>query len=873
MRCLLSKVHICLVGTLLILVCHRAQVCLAQPIYCTAAHDVGRYGLMVTNGGTLGVLPHISGTGPTGYVQYPFDSSGCYIGRIFNQPIWDISADEYPVGSGTHSIHFGALWIGGITEENDTLVSVAQDGWHGIYELYASPGPSGEVRARSRNEDGNEEAYSEQDYLCSYSDTATTGRPGLLPDPFSHRAHKPLGIQVDQTSCAWSSTLANDFVIIEYKVTNIGAGDLREMNIGLFLEVGVGYAVAGSSPFCFQCDDMCGFKPMLLSPSACGPFEDSIHLAWFADNDGNPYESKWVEAGESKSTRSVSGATILKSPDPDASVSFNWWSPSRDPRFDYGPRYRRFQESPYTDFWTGGTGTPEGDRNKYHLLSNGEIDPDVPLLSRIPPTDPIWAYPTEYARTWVWRGSDIRLLLSTGPFSLEKNEQATFVIALVGGESFHNDPYNTDYLIAGDLDRWYAQTDLTDLSKNAQQARWVYDNPGVDTDGDGYRGKAHICVLDSVLNDSVWVINVAETTYYTGDGVADWREVGPPPPPRVWLVPFDGGIRVRFNGKDSETTRDLVNNRIDFEGYRIYVGRDDREASLSLAAEYDIENFDKFVWNSNAYPTGEYQVQEVPFSKQELRCWYGGGSTPCNDSLFDPLSFTPANPYRLSGFANDSLFYFLPHGFNTDRLGVETNIRKVYPNTPKPDLSRPIPKDAYTEDGYLKYYEYECVLENLLPTVPYYLNVTAFDHGDPSAGVEALESSRVLGLQDCFPLQNANLSGATAKPVYVYPNPYRVDDKYRTSGYEGRNSERIDDRERRIHFANLPAQCTIRIHTLDGDLVREIRHDVPDDDPASDHDTWDLINRNIMTVESGLYYWSVEDVNGKVQLGTLVIIK
>ena len=157
--------------------------------------------------------------------------------------------------------------------------------------------------------------------------------------------------------------------------------------------------------------------------------------------------------------------------------------------------------------------------------------------------------------------------------------------------------------------------------------------------------------------------------------------------------------------------------------------------------------------------------------------------------------------------------------------------------------------------------------------MPYYVNVTAFDYGDPAGGVEALESSKMLGMQDCFALENANQTGEQDKPAYVYPNPYRTDANYRQQGYEGRGSDRINDRERRIHFANLPAKCWIRVHTLDGDLVREIRHDMDPNDPASDHDTWDLINRNIMAVESGLYYWSVEGDDGKVQIGKLVIIK
>ena len=77
---------------------------------------------------------------------------------------------------------------------------------------------------------------------------------------------------------------------------------------------------------------------------------------------------------------------------------------------------------------------------------------------------------------------------------------------------------------------------------------------------------------------------------------------------------------------------------------------------------------------------------------------------------------------------------------------------------------------------------------------------------------------------------------------------------------------------RSIHFANLPARCTIRIYSLDGDLVREIEHDFDRADPLADHDTWGLITRNSQQAVSGLYYWTVEDKNGQVQVGKLAII-
>ena len=81
-----------------------------------------------------------------------------------------------------------------------------------------------------------------------------------------------------------------------------------------------------------------------------------------------------------------------------------------------------------------------------------------------------------------------------------------------------------------------------------------------------------------------------------------------------------------------------------------------------------------------------------------------------------------------------------------------------------------------------------------------------------------------------------------------------------------------DERVNRIHFTNLPQKCTIRIFSIDGDLIREIYHDFPPDYPESMHDEWDLITRNTQAVASGIYYYSVESEFGN-QIGKLVIIK
>ena len=80
------------------------------------------------------------------------------------------------------------------------------------------------------------------------------------------------------------------------------------------------------------------------------------------------------------------------------------------------------------------------------------------------------------------------------------------------------------------------------------------------------------------------------------------------------------------------------------------------------------------------------------------------------------------------------------------------------------------------------------------------------------------------------------------------------------------------DRSHRIHFANLPARCVIKIYSLDGDLVRELVHDMDPDDPTSSHHEWNLITRNTQLVVTGLYYFVVESAE-RTQIGKFAIIR
>ena len=177
------------------------------------------------------------------------------------------------------------------------------------------------------------------------------------------------------------------------------------------------------------------------------------------------------------------------------------------------------------------------------------------------------------------------------------------------------------------------------------------------------------------------------------------------------------------------------------------------------------------------------------------------------------------------------------------------------------------------EEGRMRFYEYEFVVEDLMPTVPYYISVTAFDFGHPAKSLEPLESSRYENLTEVFAVnQGEGVLQDNKLNVYCYPNPYLIDEDYAEQGFENRFTDLPVERARSIYFANLPNKCTISIFSLDGDLVKRIEHNEPEGSGTAAVERFNLISRNYMSVTTGMYYWVVESTLGN-QVGKLVIIK
>ncbi len=658
-------------------------------------HKINRMELEIDNNGTFG-----------GNFAYP----GFY-DALTGEPM--PAGSTFPKGSGIVHLWWGQFWIGALVD-GDTLVT---ESW---WEMLADSPPEGNFIHYSTLHDSlqPEKAVSEEDYIWRFADTFKVGDVEWLePDYFYNRPHYPLPLEMTVRSSGWSYDYAEDFIMFDLSLRNFGVNDWRKLYFGIHIGPSVGDVINEGS---LGGDDVCGFLRDVPSEIGCG-YWDTLNIAWAADNDGDPVNGQWsFRADPYRSARSVTGVTFPGSAsEPDfepLQLSYNWWNFywHQPIEWDVGPRKRENLR----DFRTGGLGEPEGDVNKYYQMRNGEIDYSSIYMASIPPWSD-WLYPQHEIATEISDGTQLEYLLSTGPFEVPPGGVLRLAFAYVGGEDFHNDPNNIENL-PDHPDRYYENLDFSDLAKNTLWAKWIYDNPGVDTDGDGYAGEFRVCVIDSVADDSSWTAAVAETTWYKGDGVPDWKAAGPPPAPKVWLTPTLNGIHVRFNGSESETEKDIFTNIADFEGYRVYLARDNRIENYGMVVSYDQEDYDVFKWHPELGETGQWRAEGFPLTVEELFCRFGKPPDPCYDRHFDPLSTAPHAPYRHPLYP-DSLFYFTKHDYNVSEFGVTTAIRKVYPDEPDPRQFHPdsIPASAYTGDNYLKYFEYECDIENLLSSVPY----------------------------------------------------------------------------------------------------------------------------------------------------------
>ncbi len=816
-----------------------------QPYITHKVHTLGRLHLTITNWGVFG--------NPMG---------------ILTDPVTGLRTPgaTFPSADNFEYLACGALWIGALVPTirgDDTLVSTAFT----LTEFYPTDyGDGGDISIMSSDPNNpfyDKRASSSQEYHCEYSDTLTD--PAYVPlDEAALQRHSPLNIRIRQNSYVWSYEYAEDFVIIQYWITNMRREVLHGLRIGIWVYPEV-HHLFNTAPRAGR-DNMVGYLEKYPSITGHG-VEIPIKTAWWADNDGDPGRLlSWNEL----STRSAMGIRFvglsnvqgddLSEPE----YSFNWWA-------DWGP-----QRKPGDRSITGKCGSPIGDQQKYRYMANKEIDYDQYLAHDEMPG---WITPPAKAITsWppynLADGAMVSFLLSTGPYDLAPGDSIPIGLAVVAGDYFHRDPNNKRNLNSNGQE-WYNNLDFSALASNAQRADITYDNPGVDTDGDGNRGKyftVNCREIDTCLKDycfyspdTVYCYDercftdyiACDTIFYAGDGIPDLKGPSPPPSPQITIHTQPHTIRMVWTGRDIENFYDPFALCEDFEGYNVYAGIGDNPDNMTLMASWDLVNFDRYRYIPTARPS-PWVLDGPPLTLEQIAAQH--------DPFVNPADYRD----KFSPYQDDdgNLFYFQPHGGNRGNEYLEGGMITSNP-------IQYVRTDSLLDESSQtwKYFgHYECTIDNLLPSQPYYFAVTAFDAGVAAGGIESLESPVQANMQLAYPTYSPEYVEEQRLPVSVYPNPYKIDAGYREMGYEDPNREGFKERTRRIHFVNLPPECIIKIFSLDGDLIRELHHPSSRFSDTPSHTAWDLITRNTQAVTSGIYLYSVESDWG-THIGKIVIIK
>jgi len=383
-----------------------------------------------------------------------------------------LPSSAFPGGSDLEYLFQGGIWIGAVV--NDTpYVSLGCDGWQWIYELWPDSGMTGAIVGS--------EWWGDQEFVTVYTDTSPDiPRSPHQVDPIDNRPHRPLDVRITQHSYSWECTEYEDFVILDYTIENIGAQLLTELHIGFYMDTDIQHVDENPYGQYGPQDDITGFLRVYD--------EDTVNIAWAADNDGHGYEDGGSSATEftpGKSPTAVVGMRLLGSSTQGLQLSYNWWNSHMWglPR-DWGPWQQENQGiwaqencyAPGDSFFPDHVlGTPGGDCSKHFIMSNGEIDYDQ-IYSCVDQIAQGWLPPNDTMCGDFANGFDTRFLFSFGPFDpLAPGESLRFAIAWVAGDSFHVDPTNlAQDPNMTDPDRYYSNLNFSKLVENSETAFLVY---------------------------------------------------------------------------------------------------------------------------------------------------------------------------------------------------------------------------------------------------------------------------------------------------------------------------------------------------------------------------------------------------------------
>jgi hypothetical protein len=652
-------------------------------------------------------------------------------------------------------------------------------------------------------------AISKQMFSCWYTDNQPVALQ-IFPE------HNPLNLRVRQESYQWEEDRFDDFVGVQFWITNEGDEILEELYIGFFADGDAGLRSGDD----YWEDDATGH---VAPPPLCtdlGPVRVDLAYTYDADGD-NGQTTGYFGIMFLGHTTDATGETAPE-------------------RVEIGT-YANFSGS--QSFEQGGD--PTNDFERYELLSQQTIERDA-LVPR-----------------------DYRMLMSSKMFKrLEPESTLVFQTAFVIGpglEGMIANAANAQLTYDG---AWFNLDGRKDTGIDGRETRVVGkdgDMVAIDTCRVELRNPIPLardqiiwinndCAKEAEFQMMCGYTEEDSTKYRTGvDGKetrVNWIVGTAPPPPnmRIWPCALDAtgaqvGVAIYWDNF-SETVPDVKTQQYDFEGYRLW--RADNwarplgtSADNGPGAELWKLLFQTDVINNFGTDMGLQRYRYEPLTRVLSPRQKEDFIETIKQHLLEYPDETPPCPQGVTQEACDTLVA--------------------------------LAKTALGLDGGREYYVY--IDYSMHAGRPYFYSVTALDHGYDDDG--NIIEGKVGDPSSSFRYVEPMSCGQPAwsydeSKVYVVPNP-ATRESLTPWTLEPNND---DPTGVKVEFRNLPqTRGIIRVYTLAGDLVQEL----PFEANAANCGTvrWDLVSRNGQDVASGIYLFSVEtdDEDFDRLIGKFVVIR
>ena len=345
-----------------------------------------------------------------------------------------------------------------------------------------------------------------------------------------------------------------------------------------------------------------------------------------------------------------------------------------------------------------------------------------------------------------------------------------------------------------------------------------------------------------------------------GDGVPDFTGPPPPPSPIINVSIADNDIVVEWQSHEFTKTDEGFETFIgpehfidpftrtkDFEGYQV-----------QLSVNNELQNYVEVF----SVDRKNYIYESVSERGRYL-------STPVSEKEYLELLVEGKSQIVERG----KIWQLVPYG---DNRAIDQNHQKAGVYSYSVSDAEKEMRVSDTETRMVPYKKYRFALHNKTFLQRNYVAVTASDFGDPQSGTPALKSNPVVNGISVIPTKMR-----FADQIVVTPNPYRGNIDYEAVAYENLDGSEgtWSERSRQIVFWNVPERSVLRIYTLAGDLVKTIPYNAnarlgEEYHYGKNGIEWDLINENNQAVVSGIYLFSVQDVDSSFEhVGKFVIIK